>query len=75
MTDILDRRRRLTRARAIAALRRAAAVLRAFLGAPDYERYLAHVRRHHPGAPPLGREEFVRQRLEARYGRPGARCC
>lgn len=57
------------------ALGRAAAVLRALLGAPDYERYVAHVRRCHPQATPLSHAEFVRQRLEARYNRPGARCC
>ena len=62
-------------ARAIAVLRRAAAVVRALLGVPDYERYVAHVRRHHPGETPLPRAEFVRQRLEARYSRPGSRCC
>ncbi len=61
--------------RAVAVLRRVAAALRAVLGAPDYERYVAHVRRCHPGVAPLTREEFVSQRLEARYSRPGARCC
>ena len=61
--------------RAMAVLRRAAGVLRALLGAPDYERYVAHVRRCHAGAEPLTREEFVRQRLDARYSRPGSRCC
>ena len=56
-------------------LRAAARVLRMILGAPDYERYAAHVRRHHPGRVPLSREAFVRERLEARYSRPGSRCC
>ena len=55
--------------------RRAARVLRTVLGAPDYERYLAHARRHHPERTPLTREAFVRERLEARYSRPGSRCC
>ena len=56
-------------------LRRAGAALRALLGAPDYERYLLHVRERHPGETPLSRDEFVRRRLEDRYARPGSRCC
>ena len=56
-------------------LRRGARVVRAILGVPDYERYLAHVRAHHPDAVPLSREEFVRHRLAERYERPGSRCC
>ena len=56
-------------------LRLAARTLRTVIGAPDYERYVAHVRRHHPGREPMSREAFVRDRLEARYSKPGARCC
>jgi uncharacterized short protein YbdD (DUF466 family) len=54
---------------------RAARVCRAILGAPDYERYLAHMRERHPQQTPLSREEFARQRLEERYNKPGTRCC
>jgi uncharacterized short protein YbdD (DUF466 family) len=50
-------------------------VLRTVIGVPDYERYLEHEQRHHPGREPMTREAFVRERLEARYSRPGARCC
>lgn len=56
-------------------LDRAANVLRRVIGVPDYERYVAHVRTHHPGAQPMSREEFTRQRLADRYSKPGARCC
>ena len=56
-------------------MRRAARTLRAVIGAPDYERYVAHLRRCHPGREPMTREAFVRERLEARYSKPGARCC
>jgi uncharacterized short protein YbdD (DUF466 family) len=56
-------------------LRAAARVVRAMMGAPDYERYLAHVRARHPDLEPLSHEAFVRERLEARYSRPGSRCC
>ena len=54
---------------------RAACVLRRVIGAPDYERYLAHVTHRHPGAVPLSREEFSRDALARRYDRPGSRCC
>lgn len=54
---------------------RVARVLRAILGAPDYERYVAHVRARHPDRAPMTRAEFARERLAARYDRPGARCC
>ena len=56
----------------LAALLRA---VRQILGAPDYERYLEHARRAHPGAAPLSRDEFCRRRLEERYGQMGTRCC
>ena len=56
-------------------VRRIAAVVRRVIGAPDYERYLAHVAACHPGAAPMTREEFERSRLEDRYSRPGTRCC
>ena len=49
--------------------------LRLVLGAPDYERYVAHVRDAHPGCVPLTRVQFERERLDARYTRPGSRCC
>lgn len=56
-------------------LRRAAEVLRAILGVPGYERYAAHMRRHHPDVMPLTRDDFVRERLNDRYSRAGSRCC
>ena len=59
----------------IAFARRAASVVRRVIGAPDYERYLAHVTRCHPTATPLSRDEFARDALARRYDRPGSRCC
>ena len=56
-------------------LRSAARVCRAVLGVPDYERYVEHVRTHHPGTEPLSRDEFLRRRQSDRYERPGSRCC
>ena len=58
-----------------ARLRQAGAAARGVLGVPDYERYVAHMARHHPAERPLDRGEFVRRQLDARYSRPGARCC
>lgn len=45
------------------------------IGAPDYEAYVAHLRSAHPGQEPMSRDEFVRERMENRYSRPGSRCC
>ena len=54
---------------------RAANVVRRVIGVPDYEGYLAHMRLRHPGCVPLTRERFLAERLQARYERPGSRCC
>jgi uncharacterized short protein YbdD (DUF466 family) len=56
-------------------LRHVAGVVRTVVGAPDYERYVAHMRERHPGCEFASRDEFERQRMEARYSKPGARCC
>lgn len=64
-----------SRARVVAALHAAARVVRTVIGAPDYERYVAHARTCHPERAPLTRDEFARQRLERRYNSPGSRCC
>jgi len=50
-------------------------LLRRIIGAPDYERYLAHVASRHPGVTPLSRDAFARDVLARRYERPGSRCC
>lgn len=74
MTDITRLAREALGA-GLSAARSAGRVARAILGAPDYERYLAHMRRRHPGAAVDSPAEFARRRLEERYSRPGARCC
>ena len=48
---------------------------RAILGAPDYERYLANVHECGCSCAPLTREEFYKERLDAKYSRLGSRCC
>jgi uncharacterized short protein YbdD (DUF466 family) len=49
--------------------------VRRIIGAPDYDAYLRHHGQCHAEAQPLSRDEFARQRLEARYSQPGNRCC
>ena len=57
------------------ALRRAGRIVRRVIGAPDYDRYLSHVRECHPGTVPMTQAEFEHARLEQRYSQPGERCC
>lgn len=56
-------------------LARVSAVLRRIIGAPDYDAYLAHLARRHPGRVPLSRAQYEQQCLADRYSRPGSRCC
>ena len=56
-------------------LQRAGVVVRRMIGAPDYDRYVAHMRHRHPGCAPLTKEHFIDAQLEARYNKPGSRCC
>ena len=58
-----------------ARLSRIAAVIRRVIGVPDYERYLAHLARHHPGDVPMTRAAFTQDELARRHTRPGNRCC
>lgn len=48
---------------------------RAIVGAPDYAGYVKHMAEHHPEQEPLSEPEFQKERWEARYSRPGSRCC
>ncbi|MBI2796245.1 MAG: YbdD/YjiX family protein [Gemmatimonadetes bacterium] len=58
-----------------AGIARALAALRRIIGVPDYDRYVQHMHAHHPGCAVLPRDEFMRERMADRYGRPGNRCC
>lgn len=51
-----------------------AQALRLMVGQPDYDAYLAHHARVHPGRPAMSYAEFFRDRQQARYGSSG-RCC
>lgn len=56
-------------------VRQARAVIARVLGVPDYEAYVKHLAAAHPGAAPLNQDAFVRERLNSRFSKPGARCC
>jgi len=56
-------------------LRQAGVIVRRVIGAPDYERYLAHMRERHPERAPVSREQFIANCMAARYDKPGSRCC
>jgi uncharacterized short protein YbdD (DUF466 family) len=45
------------------------------VGMPDYDTYLSHMARTHPGQEAMSYEAFFRERLEARYGGGKGRCC
>ena len=55
--------------------RRLAQTGRLIVGVPDYDLYLAHMRRRHPERTPMTREAFFADRLQARYARGASRCC
>ncbi|NUP29437.1 MAG: YbdD/YjiX family protein [Nocardia sp.] len=45
------------------------------VGGQDYQRYVAHMRRAHPGSPVAGKSEYWRERYADAERNPGARCC
>ncbi|MFT3804876.1 MAG: CstA-like transporter-associated (seleno)protein [Burkholderiaceae bacterium] len=50
--------------------------LRLMVGVPDYDAYVAHVRRTHPDRVPMDYPTFFRERQQARYGGKGRiGCC
>jgi uncharacterized short protein YbdD (DUF466 family) len=50
--------------------------MRLMVGLPEYDTYVAHMEKTHPGEPMMSYEAFFRERQEARYGsgRSGG-CC
>lgn len=50
--------------------------MRLMVGLPEYDAYVEHMERTHPGQPLMSYEEFFRERQQARY-REGKRggCC
>ncbi|MEO8200347.1 MAG: YbdD/YjiX family protein [Gemmatimonadota bacterium] len=56
-------------------LRRIQETIRRVAGMPDYDRYVEHLRNHHPESPVPGRREYFEQFVNARYGNGSSRCC
>ena len=52
-------------------------LLKAVIGAPNYDAYLAHHRAAHPAEPVMSEAEFFRYAIDRRYGKRGGgmRCC
>ena len=50
-------------------------VVRTIIGVPNYDAYLKHHCENYPGTTPLTRKEFEKDRMTAKYYRPGSRCC
>lgn len=45
------------------------------VGVPDYDVYVAHMKRMHPEIAPMDHAAFFAERLQARYGKGRSRCC
>ncbi len=56
-------------------LRSSLRVVREVVGAPDYERYLEHHARCHPGSAPLDRRGYYAEFVTRRFGPGPTRCC
>jgi uncharacterized short protein YbdD (DUF466 family) len=48
---------------------------RQVFGIPDFERYCAHLKAKHPGAPLPSEREFHAMAIDRRYGAARPRCC
>lgn len=48
---------------------------RQIFGIPDYDRYLEHMAKRHPGDAVLSRREFFACAIDRKYSRSGPRCC
>jgi uncharacterized short protein YbdD (DUF466 family) len=58
--------------------RNLAQTARLMVGVPDYEAYVAHRQKDHPGEPVMNYADFFRERQSSRYGANGgkiSRCC
>ncbi|SDW77600.1 Uncharacterized short protein YbdD, DUF466 family [Marininema mesophilum] len=49
--------------------------LNAIAGVPNYERYLEHFKREHPGETPLTEKEFHKKATDEKYGGGSIRRC
>jgi uncharacterized short protein YbdD (DUF466 family) len=58
-----------------ALLSRLLGALRAVAGMPDYDAYLVHLRRCHPGMQAPTERDYYAEYLRGRYGDGPTRCC
>jgi uncharacterized short protein YbdD (DUF466 family) len=63
------------RVRIAATWRTLVSVARLACGIPDYDTYVAHLRRAHPDRSIPSYEAFFAERQRARYGSGRSRCC
>jgi len=63
------------RARGREMLERAIGIVRRVAGMPDYEAYVAHLRRCHPERPVPSERRFYDEYVKQRYGDGPTRCC
>jgi uncharacterized short protein YbdD (DUF466 family) len=56
-------------------LQRIVSTIRAVAGMPDYEAYVAHLRRCHPERPVPTERRFYDEFIKRRYGDGPTRCC
>ena len=56
-------------------LGRALAIVRRVAGMPDYQAYVAHLRRRHPERPVPSERSFYDEYVKRRYGDGPTRCC
>lgn len=45
------------------------------VGLPSYDKYVEHMKIHHPDEVPKSRKEFFKETLDKKYGAGGAKCC
>ena len=56
-------------------LQRIISAVRAIAGMPDYQAYVAHLRRCHPERPVPSERRFYDEFVKRRYGDGPTRCC
>jgi uncharacterized short protein YbdD (DUF466 family) len=71
----LESMRDVLHSRLLRAWRAMRAGARLLCGVPDYDTYVAHLRRLHPERPIPSYAEFFTERQNARYGSGRSRCC
>lgn len=49
--------------------------LHLLVGMPSYDKYVEHMKLHHPDKIPKTQKEFFAECLERKYGAGGAKCC